>query len=207
MVCVCNHLVCIVCIACICLFYYMYTLVHFTMMSTEHSYDPGSPQYTWLQNDLKQAVANRNNVPWIMLVGHRPMYSADKDEFDSHTQGAHFQQTIEPLMLEANVDMYFCGHMHIYERVNSVANGTVKAVLKGGAYVDAPAPIHIVQGNAGVFEDVQWIDPIPSWSADRKSRIGYGRMQVFNATHLFYESLELETRKAMDSFWVVQHNH
>jgi hypothetical protein len=30
-------------------------------------------QITWLQNDLKQAAANRDAVPWIIVGGHRPM--------------------------------------------------------------------------------------------------------------------------------------
>ena len=109
----------------------------------------------------------------------------------------------------------------------------------------APAPSCIYcafQGNAGVFEDVEWVTPTPAWSAVRKSRIGssfpsatqtntaarnasthvsdcyspppafnfavccagYGRFEVYNSTHLFYESLELETRAPMDSFWLIK---
>ena len=33
---------------------------------------------------------------------------------------------------------------------------------------------------------------------------GYGRFEVYNSTHLFYESLELETRAPMDSFWLIK---
>ena len=39
------------------------------MMSTEHPYDIGSPQYEWLQADLQKANANRENVPWLILTG------------------------------------------------------------------------------------------------------------------------------------------
>ena len=60
------------------------------------------------------------------------------------------------------------------------------------------------QGNAGVFEDVAFIDPQPAWSYTRKSRIGYGRMQVHNASHLLYEARELETGDNMDAFWIVK---
>ena len=48
---------------------YCLTLVHFTYMSTEHPYEPGTPQYEWLQQDLAAADANRENVPWIVLTG------------------------------------------------------------------------------------------------------------------------------------------
>ena len=43
--------------------------VHYTFMSTEHPYEPGTPQYQWLQNDLMKANANRANVPWLILTG------------------------------------------------------------------------------------------------------------------------------------------
>ena len=77
-----------------------YGRVHLTFMSTEHPYNVGSPQYEWLQADLAAAAANRENVPWIILTGHRPMYSSDADEQSEHWPGAYFQETIEPLMHE-----------------------------------------------------------------------------------------------------------
>ena len=46
------------------------------MMSTEHDIRPGSRQYTWLENDLKKV--DRNKTPWIVLGGHRPMYTSQK---------------------------------------------------------------------------------------------------------------------------------
>ena len=77
-----------------------YGRVHLIFMSTEHPYNVGSPQYEWLQADLAAAAANRENVPWIILTGHRPMYSSDADEQSEHWPGAYFQETIEPLMHE-----------------------------------------------------------------------------------------------------------
>ena len=44
--------------------------MHFTFMSTEHPYEPGTPQYEWLQQDLAAANANRDNVPWLFLTGY-----------------------------------------------------------------------------------------------------------------------------------------
>lgn len=53
------------------------------------------------------------------------MYCSDTDEWDQHHEGAYFQTIIEPLMNKYKVDLYMCGHMHMYERVWPVLNGTV----------------------------------------------------------------------------------
>ena len=72
------------------------------------------------------------------------MYSSDKSEYDQHRPGAGFQKTIEPLMLKANVSLYLCGHMHIYERVHAVENGTVVQAATS-VYHNPGAPVHVVQ--------------------------------------------------------------
>jgi hypothetical protein len=35
-------------------------------------------------------------------------------------------------------------------------------------------------------------------------QIGYGRWHIFNATHIFYEFLGLESRAQEDSFWLIK---
>lgn len=49
-------------------------LFHLVGMSTEHNFTVGSPQYTWLEADLR--AVNRSVTPWILFSGHRPMYVA-----------------------------------------------------------------------------------------------------------------------------------
>lgn len=60
------------------------------------------------------------------MSGHRPMYNSDTSEWDSHrpgffffyasnTTGAYFQSIIEPLFVEYGVDLYLCGHMHMFD--------------------------------------------------------------------------------------------
>lgn len=48
---------------------------------------------------------------------------SDSDEWDQHRPGAPFQSSIEPLMLEAKVDLLVTGHMHCLERIHPVVNG------------------------------------------------------------------------------------
>jgi Calcineurin-like phosphoesterase len=89
-------------------------------MSTEHPYSVGTPQYEFLQKDLAKAAANREERPWIFLVGHRPMYCSDKSEYNSHNGDPttdNLQAQMEPLLHQYAVDGMFTGHMHMYERV------------------------------------------------------------------------------------------
>ena len=55
-----------------------YGSIHFTMMSTEHNFTQGSRQYKWIEQDLKNV--NRSLTPWLAIVGHRAMYSSQKEE-------------------------------------------------------------------------------------------------------------------------------
>ena len=59
-----------------CRYSYDYGMVHMVMLSTEHDYRPGSPQYQWLENDLKSV--DRSKTPFVMVGGHRPMYCSEE---------------------------------------------------------------------------------------------------------------------------------
>lgn len=61
-------------IVCLCRYSFDYGSVHFMMMSTEHNFTQGSPQYEWMEKDLKNV--NRSLTPWIVIAGHRAMYTS-----------------------------------------------------------------------------------------------------------------------------------
>jgi hypothetical protein len=183
-----------------------YGNVHVVAFSTEHPLGDGFPQRIWLEQDLQRAAANRGQTPWIIMSGHRPMYNSDKDEWNDHHEGAWFQQNIEPLMLKYGVDLYLCGHMHMYERVHPVINGVPQQT--GNTYTNPGAPMHIVQGNSGIVLDLpyKFLDPQPSWSAYRASTWGYGNMNFINSTHLHYEMRRFDTGHVDDEFWLIKTN-
>ena len=54
---------------------YDFGMVHMVMFSTEHDFRPGSPQYIWLENDLKNV--DRTKTPFVIVSGHRPMYCSE----------------------------------------------------------------------------------------------------------------------------------
>jgi len=174
--------------------------IHFTFMSTEHPYGPGSPQYAWIQQDL-QTASQDPNVHWMIVSGHRPMYCSDDTEWDAHRPGAYFQSVIEPLFLQYGVDLYLCGHMHMYERIYPLINGTV--VQSGNVYHNPKATAHVVQGTGGVFTDWFYVDPQPVWSAVRNDFWGYGRMTI-NQTHIHYQFQHQESYETVDEFWLIK---
>jgi hypothetical protein len=109
-----------------------YAQVHFIAVDTEVGYPhspegPGTPmnggpfgdQLAWLEADLKKAVANRAQVPWILVAGHRPYYSSTGESGVWDPSRPAF----EPLFLKYNVDIVYWGHVHWYERsVSSITH-------------------------------------------------------------------------------------
>jgi hypothetical protein len=180
-----------------------HSFAHWVFMSTEHDYTPGSVQYSWLVQDLKKAVANRANVPWIFLVGHRPMYCSDASEYGSYSPGGFLSTHIEPLLLQYNVDMYWSGHQHMYERTWPHINGTNILTFPDNRYVVPKRPAYVVQGSAGAFIGEEWIQPRPAWSAFREQQYGYGRLTL-SQTSFHYEFISADTDSVRDEFWLIR---
>ena len=117
-------------------------LIHFVALDVNVYYFSNeaqyrAPQLAWLARDLAAAVANRGDVPWIVLMSHYPMYcSSDTLSGPLHDDGqgdgpagdfkgcwsyagriAEVRGDLEPLMTRYGVDAYFAGHEHDYEPV------------------------------------------------------------------------------------------
>mmetsp|Transcript_11527 Transcript_11527/g.18813 ORF Transcript_11527/g.18813 Transcript_11527/m.18813 type:complete len:475 (+) Transcript_11527:44-1468(+) len=128
-----------------------YGPVHFVSIDTETGY-PGAAgesrvvlkcggfddQLGWLEEDLKKAVANRDQRPWIFVQGHHPMYQGQSVNED-------FQASMEELFHKYQVDMYFSGHVHQYERSLPVYKDTVDP----NGYDNPDATTHLLIGGAG----------------------------------------------------------
>jgi len=63
-----------------------------------------------------------------------------------------------------------------------VYNGTVAA----RSYTNPAATVHAVVGMAGDIEGLshKFVDPSPSWSAHRDSRLGYARLHFVSAMRM-----------------------
>src|SRR5690606_23807542 len=75
-------------------------------------------QIAWLEADLKTANEQRGVRPWVMVGGHRPVYSLHDADSDGKPTlfAASLQAAVEPLFHKYDVDVYWCGHVHGYER-------------------------------------------------------------------------------------------
>lgn len=125
--------------------------VHFISLDTETGY-PGAAgekrvvlpcggfddQLGWLEEDLKEAVKNREQRPWIFVQGHHPMYQGKSVNTD-------FQAAMEEMFHTYQVDVYFSGHVHQYERNLPVYQSTVDP----NGYANPDATTHLLIGGAG----------------------------------------------------------
>ena len=120
-------------------------------------------QYNWLENDLKEANSKREEVPWIVVLTHKPLYcqvdfrrpmeesSAFKCNYDCDHECKLLRGEWEDLFYKYSVDVIFGAHMHDYEREYPVYyNQTVLSEVDSPHYHRNPrAPISILTGTAG----------------------------------------------------------
>lgn len=112
---------------------------HFISLDTESPYNKGTPQYTWLENDLKAAKGARH----IFVMLHEAPYSVGP-----HGSTMGIQEAWCPLFTEYGVRAVFCGHDHLYYR--TIRNGIPYIVTGGGG-----APLYdIANKQNGIPGDV-----------------------------------------------------
>jgi len=203
-----------------------YANIHVTSFSTEHPFTVGSEQWEWIRQDLDRASRDPL-IDWIILAGHRPLYSSDEDRYDAHRPGCPFLQALEPLIKTYSVDLVLTGHEHCYERTMPVMNGTVV----GGNPSSEPlcstplaneiatnqtmqvwkdlegAPIYVVQGTAGAAQWDSFVNPQPAWSYYRTEDTyiyGFGQLLLATTpegcTSILYQFVGRESRDIIDQF-------
>ncbi|KAI6194353.1 Purple acid phosphatase [Aphelenchoides besseyi] len=193
-------------------------LTHFVAINTElyyySEYSMIQNQWNWLVNDLKRANSNRQVVPWLIVYMHRSFYCSDIEGFcDVHEQiirnGINREGTfgLESLLYKFGVDLILSAHEHSYERLwpiyqYQIFNGT------SSAYVDPPAPTILIVGSAGCQENTNhYPTNPPDWSAFRSENYGFGRLQIYNRTHLHFEQLMASENKVEDDLWLIKTKH
>jgi hypothetical protein len=184
---------------------------HFVVIDTEmynYSADPvqQSNAIKWLTADLEAANKQRDQYPWIIMLGHKAswMDTTVWTDFDS-------------LSHQYGVDIYFCGHQHNYDRMYPFHDSAGQSFASTpNTYTDPKYLIQIVAGSPGNKELISTGLGPSAWRAYNSLTYGYGHLTVFNATHLYWEWEETATaiedirNRAVllkDHLWVIQHNH
>lgn len=184
-------------------------LIQWIFLSTEHDYTLGSRQRTFLENFLQQYQQKWQNKerPWLIIVGHRPMYSSDQA-----TDSGHLQEQLEPVIIQYGIDLAVWGHMHCYERTTPVQynNFTDREHFSpdGKIYqhqANETSPIHLTIGTAGAWIHEQWT-PKPEWSQVRYQKYGFGKLFVYNRTHLQFRSIIVDKTSSdeEDNFMIIR---
>jgi hypothetical protein len=181
-----------------------YGPIHFISINTETDYKnaPTTPntiigsgagggfgnQLKWLENDLKKV--NRTERNWIIVYGHRPMYS--KIIFDYPLDSKlRVRNAFEPIFIKYNVDIYFAGHIHAYERMYRIINGKKN---DNGIY-------HIISGAAGSQEKVDSDDYLKhDYTAYYDyENFGYGELAIIDKNNLEWNFFD-NNSKIIDNF-------
>ncbi|ONK71228.1 uncharacterized protein A4U43_C04F6200 [Asparagus officinalis] len=179
--------------------------VHFTVISTEHEWTNNSEQYEWIKKDL--ASVDRGRTPWVIFMGHRPMYSSVSSIPPS--TDSRFVKSIEPLLMEYKVDLVLFGHVHNYERTCAIYQKECKAMPKKGKDgIDTydnnnyTGPVHAIIGMAGFSLD-EFPDDAENWSMVRISEFGYVRVHA-TRQDILAEFVNSNTTEVQDRFRLVK---
>ncbi|XP_071079387.1 acid phosphatase type 7-like isoform X2 [Haliotis cracherodii] len=191
------------------------TEVYYYGVSTENI----RAQYEWLEKDLQAAnlPGNRAARPWIIVMGHKPMYCSNKDAENLcdnvnnpiRNGNKYYPASLEELFYKYGVDLEFYAHEHSYERLwpvykTKICNGSIDK-----PYVNPQAPVHIVTGSAGDREgQTKFEHTLFPWTAFHTDDYGYTRMTVQNTTHLYLEEMSVDKKGAViDKVWIVRDSH
>lgn len=164
--------------------------VHFVSLGSYADYDAGSPQYRWLEADLK--AVDRARTPWVVVGMHKPWYSSNHAHYLS---GLKIAVILEPLLYEHGVDLVLQAHVHAYERADRILNNKL----------DACGPLYITIGDGGNRQglDKHW-EARPEWSVVREDSYGFATLEVVNATHMQWQWMRNEDNLqiAADFVWI-----
>ncbi|XP_053577580.1 acid phosphatase type 7 [Bombina bombina] len=191
------------------------TEVYFYM---EYGKELVGEQYKWLQKDLQEATrpSQRAERPWIITMGHRPMYCSNFDRDDCvllqsvvRTGISGGLYGLEDLFYKYGVDLEIWAHEHSYERLYPIYNYTMYKGSQEAPYTNPTAPVHIITGSAGCNERLDPFFPLHhEWSAVRIADYGYTRMHIANKTHIHIQQVSDDQEgKIVDDFWLIKDRH
>ncbi len=196
-----------------------YGLVHVVVINTETDFPdaPSGPgttlnggnfqgltgQLNWLENDLQNANNSRDQVPWIIVTGHRPFYGS-APKFPASIVSSYCASCASafiPLILKYNVDFYISAHVHWYERLYPIdANGNPVA----SDYVNSPGFIHITNGAGGAEEGAAQVQSTIPASAKIVTGYGYAQLQIEDASNARLSFFSSDSNQEVDAVNIIR---
>lgn len=192
----------------------LFVMGQFVNIDTETNYD-GAPndhytwyggngdfwgdQVGWLKADLEKAHSERHIRPWIIVGGHRPIYSVENCDETGIVAGipARIQTAVEGLFHQYKVDQFWAGHKHAYERQWPVYNNT--NIDK--TYTDSKYTVHMINGAAGNDEQLSSYNKVTGtpWNVLYDSdHYGFGIMTLESPSSMLWTYYDSETLDILD---------
>jgi len=135
-------------------YYYTFSYgnAQFFLIDSNREVGPGTDQYAWLENELKQSKAE-----WKIVCYHHPAYTSDENDYGDtwsgpSTRGDVRTRTLVPLYDRYGVDIVWNGHIHSYERTWP---------LREGRATEEDGTIYMVTGGGG--GPLETAGPIRPW--------------------------------------------
>ena len=153
---------------------------HYVAIDTEMWSYGGTPaeiaaQGKWLEADL--AAVDRAATPWVIAYGHKAPW------MDKTNWGAYFTT----LFAKYNVNIYFCGHTHNYQRTLPAAADAPTdpgCLSKGNSvYTNCTGTAFIVTGSPGCKEKLSTGTAPAGILQTHFQAYGFGALKV-NSSHL-----------------------
>lgn len=177
-------------------------------------------QFEFIGKDLEDL--DRVKYPWLVVCTHRPFYCSE----DNHSGDPYYDEALvqedashvnhnsdcsdsalkirknfEKLWNDYEVDLVLTGHVHNYERMHPVFNGTYQGchVIDSNYCKRAKAPIYIISGVPGNQESYAFGSKNrPVYSAFQTSHMSFGVLEVFDGNHLHWEQITSDTLITLD---------
>uniref|UniRef100_A0ACD5TL11 Uncharacterized protein n=1 Tax=Avena sativa TaxID=4498 RepID=A0ACD5TL11_AVESA len=124
---------------------------HVVVLSSYSAYGQYTPQWAWLDEELRLRV-DRRATPWLVVLIHSPWYNSNGYHY---MEGESMRVQFERWLVDARVDLVLAGHVHSYERSRRVSN-VVYDIVNGKATPvrDLDAPMYVNIGDGGNIEGI-----------------------------------------------------
>lgn len=168
---------------------FRYGNAEFFMIDSNREVGPGSEQYRWLSDRLRDSAAT-----WKFVSYHHPTYSSDEDDYGDlwhgqpSTWGDLRMRPLDELYGKFGVDVVWNGHIHSYERTWPLRAG--KAHPREGT-------IYMITGGAG--GGLETAGPIKPWFQNTVKHGHHYCIASVNGLVLEFKAYDMEGR-LFDSF-------